>query len=493
MAQLRFQNYNRPLVSFDESRRTIGLAIPGVYCGWDRITNIAGNSITISHDLTGVFATEADNSSRIGPLGLAVSNHGVEVYEDSPVVLNVNYNAGNAFVRVDWVIMNHNYLASPGGTPAIYSVVQGQNGIDFGEPVALPNPATHVIIAKIYIPASAANLSAIAYIKKQSPKLGGYGFNKLSEDDIQAWGNQEAVINDLDLVRKTCIVSTYTDTINLPIASRFGTVIVLKKGVYITQLFSDMQNGKSYSRSSVDGGANWQPWQNLNNSDVVVDFTPINTQIGSRNYTHQYFVANGQSLTASIDALDIEAESVLNALSTTNTNVTNLSSSIGNKIYASQFNITNGETITASLNKLDLAIGNRQYSINNLLVDGESITASLEKLDIALKPAWTDLTLINGWQGNTGGMTYNAGYRVLKDGTVELRGVLIAPIGGGLAVTGAIAPITPLNNNVGLCIQDGGNPGTTLILAISSTGVLTIGGYLGTHLYSIEGMRYLHS
>lgn len=357
MGQIRYQNFGRPLVSFDENRRTIGLAIPGVYCGWDKVSSIAGNSVTIAHDQTGVLASKQDNSTLDGPLGLAVSKHGVEIYEDAPVIVNVSNNIGNAFIRVDWLVMSHNYLGTGGGTPASYSIVQGPNGANFAEPSALPNPATQIIIGKFYIPASATDLSGIAYIKAEVPKLGGFGFTKLNEFEIKSWANGEAVLDNLNLLVKTGAYSTFSTTSNSPIASRLFSVIVLRKGNNVTQLASDQGNGKVYSRNTTNLGASWGPWQNLNNADVVVDFSPINAKIGSQTYTAQNFVTNGQSLTASIDALDIEAEVQLNALSTTNTNVTNLATAIGSRNYTQQNVIDNGESITASLDKLDIHFG----------------------------------------------------------------------------------------------------------------------------------------
>src|SRR5258708_1107738 len=120
MSQSRYNSYGRPLVSFDEDRRTIGLAIPGVYCGWDSVSLLGGHGIRISHALTGVIATEEDNVDQTDPMGLVITRHGVEVYEDAPIDFNIDYNVGNAFVRVDWIIMSHSFLASTGGSTAVY-------------------------------------------------------------------------------------------------------------------------------------------------------------------------------------------------------------------------------------------------------------------------------------------------------------------------------------------------------------------------------------
>ena len=458
MSQIRYHNYNRPLVSFDETRRTIGLAIPGVYCGWDRVSLIAANNVTIAHDLTGVFATEQDNSTQDGPMGLCITNHGAEIYETAPVVLNVSYNAGNSFIRVDWVVMSHNYLGTIGGTPASYSVVQGPNGANFAEPSALPNPATQTLIGKIYIPASAANLTNIAYIKSQSPKLGGYGFNKSSETDIQNWGNGESIINDLNLVTKTGAFSLFSSTINTPVAARLFNVIILKKGNGVTQLASDQGNGKVYSRNSADAGTTWGPWQNLNNADVVVDFTPINTKIGSQTYTSQWFVTNGQSLTASIDALDIEAEAQLNALSTTNTNVSNLSSAIGGRTYTHQY----------------------------LLANGESITASLDKLDTNLEPQWTNLVLSGTWVAYG---TPVPGYRKLTNGKIELRGKLQS--GGSGIITGATPALVPIASIAAfMTLVDIDGPPYAQYIVVDPTGSIQLGVFSAGHRYSLEGIDY---
>lgn len=464
MGQIRYQNFGRPLVSFDENRRTIGLAIPGVYCGWDRITNISGNDITISHDITGVKATRQDNSTQDGPLGLTISRHGVEVYEDAPVIVNVSNNAGNAFIRIDWLVMNHNYLGTGGGTPASYSVIQGPNGVNFAEPSALSNPATQVLIGKIYIPASAPDLSAISYIKQPTPKLGGYGISLWDSVSIQNWNDGKAVTNDLNLVKKTGIFGMYAATLNIPVAGRNFAVICIASGVTVNQIATDQSNGKVYSRNTFNGIA-WSPWQNLNNSDVVVDFGPINTKIGSQTYTAQNFVTNGQSLTASIDALDIEAEVQLNALSTTNTNVSNLTS----------------------------AIGDRQYTNNYLLTDGESITASLDKLDTLypniIPSNWVNLNpyLTAPWVQ----YSKQPNYRI-KGKQVILEGLVWTSIS---SITSAIAtfpaPIRPTKNQY-LYYSTSEATGENGGLFLDTSGNLSLGNTSGgsPSIISLDGMSY---
>lgn len=328
MAQSRYNSYGRALVSFDEDRRTIGLAIPGVYCGWDTLALTGANGISLGHTKTGVKATKSTNASQDGPLGLVVSNHGVEIYEDDVIPLSIDYNAANAFVRVDWIIASHFYVASVGGSPAVYSVVKGPNGVNYGEPASLPDPNTQVLIGKIYIPASATSLSGLAWVRQQNPKLGGYGFNQLSETDINDGNSGESVINDLNLVKKTGFYHFSNNPSNPPITGRKWNILVMKRTTYVTQLASDTNSGKVYSRNSANTGSTWSPWVNLNNPDVLVDFTPITNQIGTRVYTEDNYVADGQTVTQSIDALDMEMRDIADELVNAETDIDNLTTAV---------------------------------------------------------------------------------------------------------------------------------------------------------------------
>jgi len=101
---------------------------------------------------------------------------------------------------------------------------------------------------------------------------------------------------------------------------------------------------------------------------------------------------------------------------------------VGNRKYDEENIITDEETITASLNKLDIAlnstnvesIGDRQYTNNFILDNDESITSSLNKLDSA-----TNYTYVIGYN--------NTGSSIAKNTLVKLVGEIdgvttIAPV-----------------------------------------------------------------
>jgi len=368
MTQTRFHNYRRKLRSFEENQRFLGLTIPGVYSGFDRLEPISGTTVRIHHDISGIAPTDTDNTTVLNKRGVSVTKQGFFIYDDAPIDVEVSLNTGNAFTRIDYLIVTHQYLASVGGQSATYSILTGA----LGGPVepSLTTPQLQVLLGKIYVPASAASHANTVFVKNAIPSLGGYSFNKLTESDINAVQNF-ALVNDFNAQVRSEIVYLGNNPINAPVSASRWTLLTMRSGSYITQLASNADNGKLYSRASTNGGSTWLPWVNMNNPDVVIDFQPITDQIGTRVYTEDNYVTDLQTVTQSIDALDIELKDTNDALGTTNTNVSNVSSAVGNRTYDDQHVLTNGESVTASLNKLDKSF--KHYAsgnLNTILVPG---------------------------------------------------------------------------------------------------------------------------
>lgn len=144
----------------------------------------------------------------------------------------------------------------------------------------------------------------------------------------------------------------------------------------------------------------------VNIAENGADISTINSSIGGKNYTNDNFVTDGEAVTDSIDALDTQAGIANLAIGTntagiaTNTaNITTLSSNLGNQTYTEDNFVTDGETTTASLDALDQAVadnadsiaatsgnmGTQIYTEDNYVTDGEVITNSVDVLDIKLK------------------------------------------------------------------------------------------------------------
>ena len=172
MAQRILPNYQDDLGSFEHSRQFAGILPAGRYCGFDTI-DATGLNFGILHDVTGFFETLVDGSVSGNKMGALVTRQGMRVHETSDIGgLSCASNASNPFERIDLVIAEHLYAdGAPGGTPLIYSVLQGANG----GPVApaLPSPEKQFIIGAISIPANASNLSGATYTRAQTPLLGG--------------------------------------------------------------------------------------------------------------------------------------------------------------------------------------------------------------------------------------------------------------------------------------------------------------------------------
>ena len=136
----------------------------------------------------------------------------------------------------------------------------------------------------------------------------------------------------------------------------------------------------------------------------------INTGIGDRQYATNHYIADGETLSASLGKLDAAVNTIasgtgvgggtitnktnffiltddltLNGGSLTLTDaVDNLNTQIGSRAYTDSLVLTDGQAITASLEALNIAIGSRDYTTGNVLTDNEAVGASLGKLNDAI-------------------------------------------------------------------------------------------------------------
>lgn len=351
MAQIRFHNYRRGLSSFDENRRFHGLIHAGVYSGWDRLELLGGNSVRIHHDVTGSRPLNIDNATEAFFMGITVTRQGFFIYEDAPLDFIIAYNNSNGSNRIDLLVVSHQYVASAGGQVATYSIIQGPNG-SFSRPSL--SSINQVVVGEFWIPANAADLSGISFHKSQVRALGIHAFSKENEADVLRFPDTPLTRNFNFILNSGVFnVSSPTPLSNAPTSALNWNVLVIRRTSLISQIAIDANSGKSYSRSSANGGTTFTPWVNLNNPDVALDFTPITNQIGTRVYTEDNYVNDFQTLTQSIDALDISLKDRADEIGNLNTQVSNVNSSIGSRAYSLQNLLANGESITTSLDKLD--------------------------------------------------------------------------------------------------------------------------------------------
>ncbi len=171
MSQVRFHNYQRPVDSFQENRRLLGLLQPGRYRGFDGLASYVGLGGVIGHTTTGITQTNADNTTSTGPTGVWVAPNGMIIHETTALAsIAFSTNAANAFERIDAVYGEQEWLASAGGQAAIYGVEEGATG----GPVypVVSDPLTQVILGYLHIPANASDLSAATWEAASIPMLG---------------------------------------------------------------------------------------------------------------------------------------------------------------------------------------------------------------------------------------------------------------------------------------------------------------------------------
>lgn len=301
MAQIRFHNYQRPLVSFDENLRGLGAIHPGRICGFDTMAIVGGNTLSVAHTAAGLINTNLDGTAH-AIRGVVQSRQGNFIHEDAAIQVNVDYNVGNANDRIDILVMEHTFLNAVGGAPAVYSIIKGVlTGAQ--EPV-LSNALTQVLIGKFLIKAGAGDHVNTVYEPVDPKILGGASaVVKFNGEDIQ---DASSIINpgrvvvgaqtlaDFNRLTKSGMFAI-TTTLNRPTtATNVWLVLVMKRGNQVVQLALDKLTGKTYTRSSQDIGATWQAWRNLNPSDLTGDLI----------YTSNNYIVDGEDLTVTASKLD---------------------------------------------------------------------------------------------------------------------------------------------------------------------------------------------
>ena len=131
-----------------------------------------------------------------------------------------------------------------------------------------------------------------------------------------------------------------------------------------------------------------------------------------------------------------------------NTSTSSHTAIIGDRAYTEDNYVTDAETVTASVDALDMAlndtdtaIGTRTYTEQNYVTNGETITDSIDALDMAVadkadivQESWNVPTLKNSWVA-TAQPTLPVGYMKDEFGIVRLRGLIQGGVSNTVAFT----------------------------------------------------------
>ena len=304
MTQIRYHNYLRPLDSYDENSRFLGLIQPGVYAGFDRAT-VSGNQVTLSHTVTGIRKPSADNLTNSSIQGCIVSPHGVAVYEDTPIQVLVAANASNQ-IRTDLIIMELEWVDSDGGQVATYSVLQGPaNGND----AVLNDPKRQAIIGKFKVPPSSTNISHGVYYKQSARNLGGgyassyrVGEGQTIPESPTNFLATASPLKNIDTIIENGLWSVSTNSLasaggdSLPLGDEptYLLEVIIREPFYIQRYTSiqDANPGFTYFRRGFRSGGTmtWTSWKSTNALDAITQAnlgisslaTSINSALGDK-------------------------------------------------------------------------------------------------------------------------------------------------------------------------------------------------------------------
>ena len=174
MSQYRSFTYQSPVDAFSDNWHVFGLLEPGRYKGFETLTKIATLQFELSH--TGGIVKTLENLTQTPARSVVLTPQGMVIEEDDVITLSTTSNAANAYQRIDLVIMEHEFLSVVGGQAATYSVITGPSGSPLTLP-SLPNPEKQVIIGKLIMPASAADIDDAVWV----PVIPENGFASLAD------------------------------------------------------------------------------------------------------------------------------------------------------------------------------------------------------------------------------------------------------------------------------------------------------------------------
>lgn len=174
MAQKRFLNWKDAVKTFEIGEANLGKLQPGRYAGFDSIISAVGPTsgvlIDLIHTATG-FDKTLENGSQTSNNAALVMPTGTIIHEDAPITsLDIESNLTNPDYRFDYIICEHEYVQSVGGTPATYSVIKGPL---LAALPTIPNPDKQILIGVVRVdPLNDTDFSGLTYTKEPVPLLG---------------------------------------------------------------------------------------------------------------------------------------------------------------------------------------------------------------------------------------------------------------------------------------------------------------------------------
>lgn len=170
-----FTKFKDPVNSFPLGEMNLGLLKPGRYSGFNVLEEEIGLNIRIKHSnaivkssvTTDDVITTVNFGSALLPNGSIIHNE--EDIDDSGIALIVDSNLGNANIRYDLVICEHEYVEVAGGQPPLYFIQKGPN--DGSEP-ELSNPEKQIVLGKIEVAAGGYTFGALTYTPTLVPLPG---------------------------------------------------------------------------------------------------------------------------------------------------------------------------------------------------------------------------------------------------------------------------------------------------------------------------------
>ena len=253
MPQKRYWDFKEKDSTFQLNGRLIGIIDPGVYRGYDAAPFQADMVLRLNH--TSGVVQQNLNGTQV-TYGVAVTTYGIVVKEDTELQLVVQPPVTSA--RKDIIILEHMFTEVQGGTQAVYSIIQGVEGVNPVKPVRT-NVNTQVEIGELHIPAGTTSLNGVGVIwtKAAKPKFADNTvlsdltalINTLSGEVL----HKDQNLNDLPdkaAARLNLGVSSTTDALlkadNLNSVANKATArsnLSLLSSTEIAQLLTDLVNG----------------------------------------------------------------------------------------------------------------------------------------------------------------------------------------------------------------------------------------------------------
>lgn len=219
MAQKQFTTFRQAIESFPLGERNVGILKPGRYNGFDSVSSLGGLDIEIGH--LGLVPKTDKTGTPDNNFGAIMMPTGIVIHETGRPRLTINTNSGNNNLRVDLVICEHEYQPVQGGTPAIYSIIQGP--IDGGTPT-LPNPEKQIIIGRIKVQPNGYQFSDISYEVEMTPLPGDLTYIKLSQLITQSFTVPDATINE----KGKAALATQDEVLSGSVSNKIVTPLTLK-------------------------------------------------------------------------------------------------------------------------------------------------------------------------------------------------------------------------------------------------------------------------